>query len=621
MKYNLVAILLLWLVCNSAVLGCGRRRRGRRSPPPDRTRPTIKCPPNVEAVADPIQINTKVWWDERTISANDDRDGPIKPVRSGKAPGKLFSGTTNITYTAKDKAGNYASCSFNIIVKILVCSTWGEIHDGWKICHVSYQMRRGSVCRFGCYGGHELVGPSKTTCLDSEQWDTATQPFCQKLQCDELFPSTGQYGVVDISCTDNNFYRSKCSYNCKDGYNILPGHSKVRVCNEYGNWRGRMPICEDTSPPVFQDCPYVKVGYAEPSKTSGKVWWNEPRATDNIGIVNTIRISGPGSGTELEVGEHTVTYMASDAANNTAICEFNVVVKQIKCHMIYPLPYTAVVCPTGRIFGSSCEFTCDNGTALNGHPHAQCDKTGEIVPYGRWTFMNNQPYCENIETCPALRPPDNGALACDTWLQGKFCQILCEDGYVVKDDIAVQESLLVCGDSGTWYLSAKIPDCLEVDDERESDSFKLKFEYYYYEGPCDEAREDIKNKFIEAFNKSSGQDCKQKCSVRKVNIICGNRTGDSSRKRKSTDPTIMFTVTVELSKDLSPMEKAISRHSIKNSVTKASENGDFNLEIDGFSAESPTISVSYIEGECSTGSAYDRTTMQCVKCSVGYFHD
>jgi hypothetical protein len=32
----------------------------------------------------------------------------------------------------------------------------------------------------------------------------------------------------------------------------------------------------DTSPPVFQDCPYVKVGYAERSKTSGRVWWNEP---------------------------------------------------------------------------------------------------------------------------------------------------------------------------------------------------------------------------------------------------------------------------------------------------------------------------------------------------------
>jgi hypothetical protein len=78
MKYNLVAILLLWLVCNSVVLGCGRRRRGRRSPPPDRTRPTIKCPPNIEAVADPFQINTNVTWDERTISANDDRDGPIK---------------------------------------------------------------------------------------------------------------------------------------------------------------------------------------------------------------------------------------------------------------------------------------------------------------------------------------------------------------------------------------------------------------------------------------------------------------------------------------------------------------------------------------------------------------
>ena len=61
----------------SMVMSCGRGR-GRRSPPPDNTKPTIKCPPDIHAVADPFQIHTNVEWDENTISANDNRDGPIK---------------------------------------------------------------------------------------------------------------------------------------------------------------------------------------------------------------------------------------------------------------------------------------------------------------------------------------------------------------------------------------------------------------------------------------------------------------------------------------------------------------------------------------------------------------
>jgi hypothetical protein len=38
----------------------------------------------------------------------------------------------------------------------------------------------------------------------------------------------------------------------------------------------KLMFSPDSSPPVFQNCPYVKVGYAERSKTSGRAWWNEP---------------------------------------------------------------------------------------------------------------------------------------------------------------------------------------------------------------------------------------------------------------------------------------------------------------------------------------------------------
>ena len=55
-----------------------------------------------------------------------------------------------------------------------------------------------------------------------------------------------------------------------------------------------------------------------------------------------------------------------------------------------------------------------------------------------------------INSCSELNPPNNGALACDTWLDGRFCQILCQENYVLNGKDS-SSNLLICGDSGTWY--------------------------------------------------------------------------------------------------------------------------------------------------------------------------
>ena len=49
--------------------------------------------------------------------------------------------------------------------------------------------------------------------------------------------------VEDITCTDNYYFRSICSYNCREGFGVRQGTSKVRVCGPTGNWIGRVPTC------------------------------------------------------------------------------------------------------------------------------------------------------------------------------------------------------------------------------------------------------------------------------------------------------------------------------------------------------------------------------------------
>ena len=86
----------------------------------------------------------------------------------------------------------------------------------------------------------------------------------------------------------------------------------------------------DTEPPKFQNCPSIKKGYADRSRTNGSVHWDDPGVSDNSGSISLRQTSGPRSDEELEVGQYTVTYIAYDGVNNTAECTFEVVMKRKK---------------------------------------------------------------------------------------------------------------------------------------------------------------------------------------------------------------------------------------------------------------------------------------------------
>ncbi|KAL4218698.1 hypothetical protein ACF0H5_021286 [Mactra antiquata] len=610
------------LTSGTVVTGCGRPL-----PPADRTKPTLKCPQDRTESADPFQINTKVNWDENAVYAFDDRDGKLGWSRTGRGPGYLFSeGTTAITYSATDRSGNYASCDMRITVKVLACRKWGKLENGWKQCHVSHNsshVRRGSVCHFGCYGGYELVGDNNAKCLDNQKWDIPTQPFCQRMQCSLLVPTQEQFDLVDISCTDDNYFRSQCSYNCVPGYSILPGYSKVKICNEFGSWLGNTPKCVDSEPPTYTTCPYVVTGYAERSKTSGRVWWDKPHAEDNSGQVTTVQLTNISPGTDLEVGEYNVAYLSYDAANNTAICDFKVVVKQIKCHTIFPLPYTNVMCPEGRIYGSECEFTCDNHTRIAGNRLAQCVKEGSTIQYGVWSFDNNQPYCELEESCPALQPPDNGALACDTWFAGSFCKMLCQDGYVVTDEkrINTHKQLLVCSDSHTWLNTenVELPPCEKVD-ERSQMFFQIEIKYLYYTGNCKENIDQIKSNFIASIKAWNNQCDPDDCNTNNVQVTCGVRT----RKKKSVSKGDVFSglslsYKLELATDIDSSESLLKKQAIKKSLNDAVANGDFDLPGNG--GDSISLDFSGPFGTCIEGSAFNDKTLLCVECTAGRYYD
>jgi hypothetical protein len=81
--------------------------------PPDTTAPTLKLPPDITAEsknADGAEVSY-------TVTATDDRD-PSPTITCTPASGSTFPlGTTTVTCSATDKAGNKAEGSFNVIVQ------------------------------------------------------------------------------------------------------------------------------------------------------------------------------------------------------------------------------------------------------------------------------------------------------------------------------------------------------------------------------------------------------------------------------------------------------------------------------------------------------------------------
>ncbi|KAH3791232.1 uncharacterized protein LOC127838823 [Dreissena polymorpha] len=613
--------LLVFLICVniSPSFGCGRKERPRDHAPPS----ISSCPSTLRYDADSLQMfSSKVQWTEPT--AWDSTVGNVGVRRTqGLGPGQIFyGGNHTIEYMAKDNSGNTATCRFIVTVVVKNCKRWSSFPHGRMSCDPSNIMLVGTVCKFNCHPGYRLQGSNTTECQAHDQWSISSQPVCIPLTCDRLFPADR---YTSIFCIDACNFQSVCQYSCTNGFDILPGHGRVRTCNASGKWTGEEPICQDVTPPVFTHCPSVLVFYAGKSTDATMVHWQAPVYTDNAGLGGTTsrQDKGPTSSTAVQLGEYKVVYQAWDDANNTATCEIQVTVKPITCRSLYPRPYTKITCPDGRRYGAQCEFNCKEGAVLKGESTVHCEAfNASGVWYGKWTFGLTQPYCEPEAKCLRPTPPEHGALSCDTWAGGAYCVLQCQKGYVIED--WEFDPLIMCSDTRGEFLGldddGTLPNCA-VESGNSFFDYKLE-EYYYYVGDCTAARDQIKQNFIKSILASLGNVCSTvNCSTSYVEVDCFNTT-DPGRKRRSTESTVLvsvvLTVSVEGPNKLSPADIIMMKEQIHK--TRAENNDGLHLE-QGSLLQFISVSVSNPDVTCPPGSYSDRSTLKCVLCSKGTYHD
>ena len=257
------------------------------------------CPTDITQSNDAGQCDAVVTWTEPTATDNCTAAGSLVWTKS-HLPGDTFPvGTTAVTYTARDAAGNTSLvCSFNVTVnddelpQIVDCPTDITQSNDAGQCDAVVTWT-------------EPTATDNCTAAGSLVWTKSHLPG-------DTFP----VGTTAVTYTARDAAGNTslvCSFN-------------VTV--------------NDDELPVIADCPTDITQSNDAGQCDAVVTWTEPTATDNCTAAGSLvwtKSHLPGD--TFPVGTTAVTYTARDAAGNTSlVCSFNVTVNDDELPVIADCP-------------------------------------------------------------------------------------------------------------------------------------------------------------------------------------------------------------------------------------------------------------------------------------------
>jgi len=253
----------------------------------DQTPPTIVCPQPIVQANSSGQCGAQVWFNNPTTSDNCTPHQNIFVLQiGGPASGAMFPvGTTTVTFRATDASGNSATCSFSVQVNdtqapTLTCPGNQTLAVSSNTCNATL--------------------PNYTSMVSAA--DNCT-PNLNKVQVPSAGTvlAPGMYSV-NFMATDATGNTGMCAFNLEVKDLQVPTIScpnNITVSNTAN-------LCGAT------------VSYTIAS--------NDNCACDPA----TMLVTGQASGTLFPTGLTTVTFRATDAANNSATCSFNVTVNDVQ---------------------------------------------------------------------------------------------------------------------------------------------------------------------------------------------------------------------------------------------------------------------------------------------------
>ncbi|XP_038070381.1 hyalin-like isoform X2 [Patiria miniata] len=251
----------------------------------DTTPPVVSgCPTAaIEATVPLGTTATTVTWTPPTAT---DGPGVLVTTSSNYSPGHRFNlGMTTVRYTFADVAGNQAFCDF--VVSVIAIDSINPT--------ISCQA---DIVRYVRSSSQNVTvsWPSPTATDDSGVQPSVTS------NPDYPTPS-GSFGVGQHTITYTARDEARNEASCTVTINIVV----------------------DTQAPTITGC-HRTTAVLQPGSSSVAVWWTEPIAMDDNGVVNTTQTHEPGD--MFTEGHTQVTYTFADLAGNRASCTFNVTVSR-----------------------------------------------------------------------------------------------------------------------------------------------------------------------------------------------------------------------------------------------------------------------------------------------------
>ncbi|NXU87161.1 LYAM2 protein, partial [Xiphorhynchus elegans] len=253
-------------------------------------------------------------------------------------------------------------------------------------------------------------------------------PECELVKsCDPL--KKPDHGSLECSHPLGNFsYNSSCTVQCEEGYELTALESVY--CTSSGVWSAPLAECKAVTCPALEMPVHGAVHCSHPSVEL--TWGTTCEFTCEEGFT----LTGPAT---LQCGSSG----AWDRQQPSCAA--------VRCEAVSWPEEGFVTCdPADLTSGSRCEFHCNEGYVLDGPSSTEC--TAE----GQWS--EPVPKCKAV-TCPALEMPVHGAVHCShpsvelTW--GTTCEFTCEEGFTLTGPATLQ-----CGSSGAW--DRQQPSCAAV---------------------------------------------------------------------------------------------------------------------------------------------------------------
>ena len=336
---------------------------------------------------------------------------------SSHSPGDIFNkGTTPVTYTATDDAGNISICTFNVVVS----DETGPIFTGCPVADISVTANAlcqgtvswvaplvtdncGAVTPTSNYNPGHVFPLGTTVVIYTAEDDAGNISTCQfnvvvQDNADpeiQNCPSADVIASADGSCEAIvNWTAPTASDNCSLASftsSHLPGDvfplGTTVVLYTATDGSGNIATCafnvvvNDNTDPIISGCISSDIVVTANSVCQGTATWEEPIATDNCGTLPMTRSHAPGS--TFPLGTTPVTYTATDGFGNVATCVFNVVVEDITDPVISGCIGADIIVVAGPSCDAVANWVAPTATDNCGVTVNSSHDPGDIFPLGR----------------------------------------------------------------------------------------------------------------------------------------------------------------------------------------------------------------------------------------------